>query len=539
MANNAQAIRFSAAGLSDALDSTEVFPGAMQSLQNLIVDPTTVNMWYCRPGAVQLTAFAGFNTPGFISALEVIGNYAYGMIASQRFPGFDEPFMFNLLTKTFVTISGVTSGNVPTSPATTGDWTPPQIAICSTYVLITHPGYTGTNGYFCHINIANLAAPVYASTNTATTALVCPPTAVATFYGRAWYACNPPSGAQPGLYFSDVLVPLTITNATNILTFDDNIPLTCLTGLPLSNQLGGVIQALIVFKGTTNIYQVTGDAASTSNPLAKNSLNYATGTLAANSVCQTPIGVAFLAPDGYRLIDFTAKISEPMGFAGSGVNAPFIFCLHPSRVNGSCNNNIIRISIQNGTTTGQPFQEYWFDMARKVWSGPHTCAASMLSPWGNTFVMAPVSTTGVLWQSDVVQSATSQFTEGGVALTWLWETCTLPDNGIEAMACLYQTQMLMSYGSPGQQFVMSATDQDDNVYASYSFTGGSSASQWGSMTWGTSTWGGVSLNPVYVDINWPMPVVFRRLELAMGGTSVGGLRLGALFGKVKALGYIT
>ena len=80
---------------------------------------------------------------------------------------------------------------------------------------------------------------------------------------------------------------MTITNATNVLTFDDNQKLTAAIGLPLSNQLGGILQALMVFKGTANIYQITGDISLGSGPplgtLSKNTLNVATGTFAPNS----------------------------------------------------------------------------------------------------------------------------------------------------------------------------------------------------------------------------------------------------------------
>ena len=53
------------------------------------------------------------------------GNIVFGMIASARNTGHDEPFAYNLITQAFITVSGITSGNTPISPATTGDWTPP------------------------------------------------------------------------------------------------------------------------------------------------------------------------------------------------------------------------------------------------------------------------------------------------------------------------------------------------------------------------------------------------------------------------------
>src|ERR1700730_3245698 len=105
-------------------------------------------------------------------------------------------------------------------------------------------------------------------------------------------------------------------------TFGDNVALTALGGLALFNQLGGIVQSLMVFKDVTNIYQVTGDSALSN--LSVNALNITTGTLAPNTIVATPKGLAFMAPDGVRLINFDAKIEDPIGFDGMGVSAPFI-----------------------------------------------------------------------------------------------------------------------------------------------------------------------------------------------------------------------
>src|SRR5262245_41209533 len=110
-------------GLSDALDGTNVFSGAMASLQHLVPDPSTRGLWQCRPAAQNLAflsggggggAFSPGFSPGFgpaggggggpagmISVMKVIGNMVYGMVASPDFPGHDAPFAYNLLTNAF------------------------------------------------------------------------------------------------------------------------------------------------------------------------------------------------------------------------------------------------------------------------------------------------------------------------------------------------------------------------------------------------------------------------------------------------------
>src|SRR5712671_5897708 len=83
-------------GCSDTLDSSTSFTGAMGSLQNLIPDPSTKDLWQCRPAAIQLTNFVGFNTPTFISCQKTVGTRIYGMVSTAANVGHDEPFCYDI-----------------------------------------------------------------------------------------------------------------------------------------------------------------------------------------------------------------------------------------------------------------------------------------------------------------------------------------------------------------------------------------------------------------------------------------------------------
>jgi len=228
-------VKFSPVGLSDALDSSNVFAGAMQNLQNLIPDITTKNVWTCRPAAMPATDFSGFTTPGFISVIKVIGNRVYGMIASGRNAGHDEPFIYDMVAASFVTISGITLSNTPVSPTSSGAWVPPTMDLIGSKMIVTHPGYNGSGGnFFGWFDISTFASPTWNAGNTAGNALVAPPSAVKQFGQRAYYIVNDP--AQPAVPFSDVLDPTTMTLGTNVLTFGDTVPLTALGALPLNTQ---------------------------------------------------------------------------------------------------------------------------------------------------------------------------------------------------------------------------------------------------------------------------------------------------------------
>jgi len=552
---NAVPVSWFPKSLSNCVDSTPVFPGAMLTLQNLIPDVSTKDVWQCRPAAQQLVDFSltggqfsnafssafalGLTGPGaFISCLKVVGNRAYGMIASTSvYPGKDVPFSYNLVNGMFDPITGETANNLPISPNTSGAWTPPTADVIGTKLIITHPGFNTLNGYFGILDISDPTAPVWSSGNTATTALAAVPVAVKQFNQRAWYLVNPSTG-QPGAYFSDVLDPLTITDPTHILTFDDNVPLTALGALPLSNQLGGVIQALIVFKGTSNMYQVTGDAALTNSPLTRNALNIATGTLAPNSICSTPKGLMFMAPDGMRLIDFNAVVSDPIGIEGMGMTMPFQFSVVPSRVAAACNLSVVRISTQDGSDPGNPFEEYWYDMGRSRWSGPHTFPASLIQPYTNTFIMAPHGVISKLFQSDAVQSATSTFVENGVQMSFVFTTSLLPNTGRIAENYISEATVDMALVS-GVSYPINVLDPQFTVLDSTSVISAlASGAVWGSFTWGSATWGSAASHMAPRKVNFTKPIVTDQMYFQVNGACAQAIKIGKLYFRYSPLGYL-
>jgi hypothetical protein len=509
----------------------------MSSLQNLIPDPTTRGLWECRPASLLTTSFGGFTTPGFISAEKIIGNFVYGMIATGRNAGHDEPFCYNLLTNAFVTISGVTSSNVPVSPATSGAWTPPTMALIGSKLMVTHPGFSGLAGaYFGQLDVTNPAAPVWSAGNlTGAITFITPPSAVAQFNSRAYWITNNP--AQPALIFSDSLNPTNCTMATQILTFGDNVALTALGGLPLNNQLGGIIQSLMVFKGVQNIYQVTGDAADMN--LTINTLNIVTGTMAPLTVVPTPKGLAFVSPDGVRMIDFVGHVSDPIGFDGMGVTVPFIFAVTPSRMIAACGGNNLRISVQNGNAAGSPNQEVWYDVARQIWSGPHTFPFSQLQPYNGTFIGAPIGVTGKLFQSDAVQSGTSTFVENGTQLGWVATTALLPDTDQMTNNAMTETTWDLGLSASSPTVTVSALDQNGAVLNTVTVTATGSATIWGSFTWGAALWGGGANALAPRQLAWTIVIVFTRMQLMASGSSAQSVKVGTAHLRWQILRYLS
>jgi len=302
--------------------------------------------------------------------------------------GYDTPFIYNLNSQTSTIPAGVTSSNVPTTQPTNGDWTPPTMAALGAYVIVTHPGFQGpANGYIGWFDLTTPSAPKWVSGNLQETGglpspnlLPSPPAAVCVYGGRAYYAVG------NAVQASDEFLPLQQTNAGQVLTFGDSTAITALAGLPLNNVQGGIIQSLMVFKGLQNIFQVTGDYTGIPSIWNVNTLNIATGTLAPNTVTPTPRGLAFVAPDGVRVIDFGSNISDPIGDWGSGIKLAFQNAVYPSRMCAAFNMQTLRISVQQVQATQQAQQEYWFNFGLKAWTGPHTIPTVFIKPYQNTFV---------------------------------------------------------------------------------------------------------------------------------------------------------
>jgi hypothetical protein len=524
-------------GCGDALPD-EGPPGIMTALQNLVPDPANQGIWVPRPAGQVFAATAAAFTPGFISALFITGRYAYGMVSSALHAGFDQPFAYDLVGGAFIAITGITGANVPTSPLTTGAWTPPTMDQVGVYILVTHPGFNGAgNGYFGWINVSSPLAPTWASGNLATNLLPSPATYVKQFNQRAFYAVAP-FGAQPATYASDVLAPLTATNPL-ILTYGDNKPLFAMGVLGQQNIFGGITQALLVFKDN-NIFQLTGDwgAGGALGTIALNSLNIAVGTIAPLSVVPTPRGVAFLSQDGFRIIDWQSKISDPIGLGGTGIVIPFTQALVPSRVVAACNGQTIRATTQNNAALGQPFQEWVFDLERKIWHGPHTFPYNQISRYGASYVVAPVGIKG-LWQSDILPNVTSQYTENGVSLSWIWRTSLIAnDDGIYERAVINST-IYCAGDAVLQQFTMTGENSAGSPLSSVPVSPPTTPSSlWGTMKWGSGTWGAAQLQMSHVVIPWDQPLVFDRASFTMQGMSASGVAVGEMRMVVEELEYL-
>jgi hypothetical protein len=591
-------------GLYDSLDGSTSPDGSCFVVQNMIHDITTQRTWTPRPGAVVQTTFPIFSGPTFVSAGIAVGTKIYGMLATLRNPGNDEPFVYDVSNASFTTVINVTAANTPATQATTGDWVPPTMAVVGTRVLVTHPGFSGSNffGWFdissfslvftasTHSNTlldttsvnplnvgiqigqritgtgipvntfvvgytsttitlsqaatataagvsitaagGTVAAPLWGAGNTNTNPLPSAPQAVMQFYNRAYYA------VVNQAWFSDALAPNQITNATNFVTCGQpGYPIVGFGGIPITQTTGGILAALIIFKGSGGYYQLTGDL--TTSNLQLNGPVGNVGCAAARSIAQTPTGLWFMSRDGVRQIGFDGLISTaPI----KAVRFPFNNSVEPTRASAAYNNTVYRVSTRTlpNLLVEQPsLLDWWFDYEIEEWEGPQTCGNSLIIPISDTFYFASVDNPGALYRSDVdVAPQGTVYTEFGNPLVCQMTSCLLPQTNQMAASAIVEATLDMTLVGGQAVPTVSFFDSQGSILATATLpTPSTIAPVWGTDIWGAFNWGAQPSLSTY-NVDWPIPLVFKKGSWQVTSTAYGGLRVGVFWYRIEDLGYM-
>lgn len=531
---NIKPLAFSPHGITDAYDESDSFPGACRKLVNLMLDSSNPDQVVARPGvSLPLTSFAGFATPGFISIQVTVGSFTYGMVASSRTVGCDEPFVYNNANGLFVAITGVTAGNVPTSPAISGTWVPPTISVIAKKVIITHPGFSGIgSNFFGVLDISNPAAPTWAATNTTTNALPSVPTSVANYNNRAYYACG------NLLYFSDSLNPTVITNATQALTIGDTTAIVAQSGLPIQTTSSGVAAALIVFKAG-QVWQITGDTVG--GTLADNFISLTVGCAAPRSVVQTPIGIIFISQDTPCVLNLNGVIQElrhPSN-AAADLRAPFVNSTDPTRIAAAFSGSIYRICVPTMLDGSPQTNDYWFDLRRMRWTGPHSFLYDCASQYNDEFILSGAGIGAALFASasnDVTLNTI--YNDNGAPLLSNMQTTFLGGDGGMEFKQMIESDLDLTSGGVSVAFTISATDDRDSSLGAAIVTTPAPSSVWGGFTWGDGTlYSPTKHSPHRYDVGWNVPVVWDRMSLNISAVSSSDVSIGKFKGHYQSCGY--
>lgn len=527
------AIWFRPRSVADTFDGQVATPGTCQTLTDLIWDPSTPAALICRPANTSLIDFTAWSAAvpngaaGVVTTAYQVGNIVLGLIGitSGTFSGLDYPFAYNTVTSAFLVVSGVTTVKCPASQATAGAWVPPQMSLTGIDLIVTHVGFDGTTHFFGYFDVTTPTAPTWNSGNTSTNGLPSVPQACGSFNNRTYFFCGNVA------YYTDTLA-IKMTNANQSLTIDDYTNVTAVAPLPVSNTSQAIVQGLLAFK-SNKIYLITGDV--TTSNLGSNQLSTSVGTMAPRSVVPTPQGVWFMANDGIRKINFLGMVEGP----DEDLAMPFIYAVQPSRVCAAFNENIYRICVQNGNAIGSPYQDYWYDLRRKGWTGPHSFRYDVIVPLGTNFALASNSITQTMWNSYAVQGAAggSSFIENGTQL--LFNYLTTPMIDLENLYANSANRCTMDIAAPasGQTYNFTAQNESGGTLAIASITEPNSQAIWGNFNWGASNWGAANTGLIPITIPWNQAVVFNRLALQVAGQSALEVKLGGFNVGYKRLNY--
>jgi hypothetical protein len=365
------------------------------------------------------------------------------------------------------------------------------------------------------------AAPLWGAGDCDRNPLPSTPLAVAEMNGRAWFADGP-----DGIPISDSGFPCRRSNQPNVqaLTTNDGVSVTMIAPIELTSPLvGGIVEGLIAFQGEAQMRQITGDPST--NNLAMNLLPVATGTLAPLSVIPCSLGTAFISPQGLRFVRPDGSVTDPIGVDGQGVTHPFQYAKFPSRICAEANVAVLRITVQHGSDPGEPFQEFWFDLSRKTWSGPHSFPARLIQHWRSTFVMAPLAVNASMWRSNSVGphyngGSPSDFVENGQQLSWIAETVLLPDNEALSMNAVVESNLMCAAAISNPIQVTAFSERRAIINMPLPLTPAAS-----------------NTNLTQRLIAWTRPLIFKQMSVRMTGLSGSDVRLGNLYMRYQILGY--
>lgn len=526
-------MRFVPRGLSDAFDSTEKFMGACLSLANLVFDQGNPEIVVARPGAASFATFSGFTAPDTVSVQVTIGTRVYGMIASGLNSGKDQPFCYDTATSAYVAISGIINANSPTTQATTGEWTPPTMAVVGTNLIVTHPGFSSTAFKFGVIDISVPATPAWSGTDTTGNALSAIPTAVANFFNRAYFAVN------YFLEYTDVLT-LNRTAGTQVLTIGGPVNISALNGLPIQTTSSGIIQSLTVFK-PFEVWQVTGDAAISTNPLSVNFLSLTVGTSSPRSVALSPLGLYFAGVDGPYIIDqlgsikyvtFSGKESEP------DIHVPFQNVVVPSRMAGCYSGGVYRVCMETIVRGTQGKNDYWFDERKRRWTGPHSFSYDCAARLGNYFVLVSNDDVAKLLKSQAHPDTTTVFQDDGSAVVSTLLTATMPKKGDMFEHQVIESTVELSGAGQATTYSITALNEQMDTLNACSILVSPAGAVWGSFVWGDGTKYSSATNiPRVYNIPWTGPIVFQKMSMQIQATATAGLSIGSSFSRYANTGY--
>ena len=340
------------------------------------------------------------------------------------------------------------------------------------------------------------------------------------------------------LNFSDVLVPLTRTNATQALTLGNTSQVYALSGLPIQTVSSGVTQSLLAFK-EFEVWQITGDPTTTN--LSLNYLSLNVGTKSARSVVQTPYGTNFVGIDGPYIVDpigAVRPLTKEQKTLDQDIQGPFIYCTSLTRVAAGYTGGIYRICLDTMLANTGSVNDYWFDLQARRWNGPHTWPSDCFSQVGNYFIISHRTLGAALYKSQLFPDSTTVYNDNGTAITFNLESSTFPkDIRMTEKMVIESTIELSSSGASVSYGVTALNDQRGTIN-SVTITVPAAGSIWLAFNWGAGNWSSNINIPHVYSVPWTKPLVFQKMALQVTGTASNNIAIGSFFARYQDTGYM-
>jgi len=201
--------------------------------------------------------------------------------------------------------------------------------------------------------------------------------------------------------------------------------------------------------------------------------------------------------------------------------------------------NIYRICVQTTIQGVAQTNDYWFDLRRMRWTGPHSFIYDCASQHNNSFVLSGPATGAALFGSNVLdRSLATIYNDNGAAIVSSLTSAFLANPAPMSFKQTIESNIDLSSGGLALQFTISATDDYDNQIAVASVTTPAPAAIWGQFNWGDGTlWAATKANPRNYGIDWNIPVVWDRMSLNVNATSSSDVSVGKSVIKYQVCGY--
>lgn len=550
-------LRFVPRGVVDSVNGDNSAPGSMTALTNLIPDPSTPGVFVCRPANTQESDFTGFSTPGIVSAAFSLNGIIYGMVATASPASKDRPFAYNVASNTFQTIAGVVSAKLPTTPSSSGEWTPPTMDALGTKIIVTHPGFNYAGGFaFGYFDISGFAASITGDTHSGTKVIDNVVSTVGLSIGYLITGTDIPADTYiTNFTASTVTISANMTGSNTAVSLavaggGTTTPLWAAGNTSGATQLAGVPQAVKQFSNrayfaqknnllytdtlslnvsnadgvqvltvgdTADITALAGLPEYTSSTgvlqallaFKEFSIWQVTGDSALDSLALNNL-IGTVGTSAPRSVQVTPRGVEFMALDGmrlvdlsgavSEVNpdlaTPFIYTQYPSRVAAAFNAGVYRICVKNTATLNSPREDYHYEYKREGWTGPHTFGYDLAVPFENDFIVFSNDLPGTMWRAYSVQNrggTGNTFIEHGVQMTWLYQTTNLTDVGNMYANTVIRTTIEMALPASGDTYNFLALDESASVLAQATIFTAFSEAIWNAFNWGDGTLWGTKL----------------------------------------------